>query len=96
MRLNSPPASALLLALVASPGSALVFTESNGQIFTPGFAVLDAPQPGTPLGGGKFAREKKAMSHTQSYLHIGWPPSTTPFYLLPLFSPMFDTKKNPD
>lgn len=43
----------LLLALVASRGSALVFTESNGQIFTPGFAVLDAPQPGTPLGGGK-------------------------------------------
>lgn len=24
---------------------------SNGQIFTPGFAILNAPQPGTPLGG---------------------------------------------
>jgi len=27
------------------------FTISNGQIFTPGFAVLNAPQPKTPLGG---------------------------------------------
>ncbi|KAJ4137695.1 hypothetical protein NW768_003283 [Fusarium equiseti] len=27
------------------------FTISNGQIFTPGFVVLDAPQPYTPLGG---------------------------------------------
>ncbi|KAH7163026.1 hypothetical protein B0J13DRAFT_27082 [Dactylonectria estremocensis] len=27
------------------------FTISNGQIFTPGFVVLDAPQPNTPLGG---------------------------------------------
>lgn len=24
----------------------------NGQIFTPGIAVVDAPQPNTPLGGG--------------------------------------------
>ncbi|KPM34974.1 hypothetical protein AK830_g11602 [Neonectria ditissima] len=27
------------------------FTTSNGQIFTPGFVVLNAPQPNTPLGG---------------------------------------------
>ena len=27
------------------------FVTQNGQIFTPGFAVLNAPQPGTPLGG---------------------------------------------
>ncbi|XXG94588.1 hypothetical protein Hte_000845 [Hypoxylon texense] len=39
-----------LSALVAK-ASALDFTIFNGQIFTPGFAVLDAPQPGTPLGG---------------------------------------------
>jgi hypothetical protein len=32
---------------------ALNFTISNGQIFTPGFAILDSPQPGTPEGGGK-------------------------------------------
>ncbi|KAK7402674.1 hypothetical protein QQX98_011583 [Neonectria punicea] len=27
------------------------FTTSNGQIFTPGFVILNAPQPNTPLGG---------------------------------------------
>lgn len=31
--------------------TALNFTISNGQIFTPGFAILDSPQPGTPMGG---------------------------------------------
>lgn len=25
----------------------------NGQIFTPGIAIIDAPQPNTPLGGGE-------------------------------------------
>ena len=27
----------------------------NGQIFTPGIAIVDAPQPNTPLGGGQFS-----------------------------------------
>jgi hypothetical protein len=26
----------------------------NGQIYTPGIAIVDAPQPNTPLGGGGF------------------------------------------
>ncbi|KAI1872845.1 uncharacterized protein JN550_003719 [Neoarthrinium moseri] len=38
-------------ALCISRSAALNFTIANGQIFTPGFAILDAPQPGTPLGG---------------------------------------------
>jgi hypothetical protein len=29
------------------------YTIINGQIFTPGLAIVDAPQPNTPLGGGK-------------------------------------------
>jgi hypothetical protein len=29
----------------------------NGQIYTPGIAIVDAPQPNTPLGGGKFQHE---------------------------------------
>lgn len=33
------------------------FTISNGQIYTPGFVVLDAPQPNTPLGGGKLTHK---------------------------------------
>lgn len=31
------------------------FTIINGQIFTPGLAIVDAPQPNTPQGGGKFS-----------------------------------------
>lgn len=41
-----------LLPLLVTPALCQNFTISNGQIFTPGFAVLDSPQPGTPMGGG--------------------------------------------
>ncbi|KAJ8123964.1 hypothetical protein ONZ43_g205 [Nemania bipapillata] len=40
-----------LLSLWAASTLALDFVTSGGQIFTPGFAILDSPQPGTPLGG---------------------------------------------
>ncbi|KAF6803411.1 hypothetical protein CPLU01_00703 [Colletotrichum plurivorum] len=43
--------AAALLSLFAASGAAQNFTISNGQIFTPGLVILDAPQPGTPLGG---------------------------------------------
>ncbi|KAK1600362.1 uncharacterized protein LY79DRAFT_16717 [Colletotrichum navitas] len=43
--------TAALLYLFAASGSAQTFTIANGQIFTPGLVILDAPQPGTPLGG---------------------------------------------
>ncbi|KAF4469756.1 wd40 repeat [Fusarium albosuccineum] len=43
------------LLLLASQALAEDFTISNGQIFTPGFVVLNAPQPDTPLGGGNYA-----------------------------------------
>ncbi len=36
----------------ARMSSALNFTIANGQIYTPGLVIVDAPQPGTPLGGG--------------------------------------------
>jgi hypothetical protein len=42
---------AFLLATVGK-SLALNFTVAGGQIFTPGLAVIDAPQPDTPLGGG--------------------------------------------
>ncbi|KZL64441.1 WD40 repeat-like protein [Colletotrichum tofieldiae] len=50
---SSSPVSyaAALLSLFAASGSAQNFTIANGQIFTPGLVILDAPQPGTPLGG---------------------------------------------
>lgn len=30
------------------------FTTVNGQVYTPGLAIVDAPQPNTPLGGGRL------------------------------------------
>lgn len=30
------------------------FTVVNGQVFTPGLAIVDAPQLFTPLGGGEL------------------------------------------
>ena len=45
---------AILFFIYVHNAVALDFTIAGGQIFTPGFAVLDAPQPGTPLGGGRL------------------------------------------
>lgn len=44
-------AAGLAFSLLLTTAHAINFTISNGQIFTPGFAIVDAPQPGTPLGG---------------------------------------------
>ncbi len=41
---------AILLALLVRCLTAQQIV--NGQIFTPGIAIVDAPQPNTPLGGG--------------------------------------------
>lgn len=44
--------AAVLLLLLASPSLAdQSFTTHNGQIFTPGFVVMNSPQPWTPMGG---------------------------------------------
>jgi len=44
----------LLTAVRCCHAQNLNFVVAGGQIFTPGLAILDAPQPGTPLGGGWF------------------------------------------
>lgn len=45
---------AVLLPLFLGQVAGQNFTVSNGQIFTPGFAIVDSPQPGTPLGGAQI------------------------------------------
>jgi hypothetical protein len=42
----------LLLPLLAGWSKAQAIV--NGQIYTPGIVLVDAPQPNTPLGGGEF------------------------------------------
>jgi hypothetical protein len=39
------------------------FTIVNGQIFTPGLAIIDAPQPFTPLGGGEFQTLREVYTY---------------------------------
>jgi hypothetical protein len=39
--------------LLMTVGEGANFTIIGGQIFTPGLAIVDAPQPNTPLGGSK-------------------------------------------
>jgi hypothetical protein len=44
----------VLLSLLFAAARATNFTIINGQIFTPGLAIVDAPQPNTPLGGSEL------------------------------------------
>ncbi|KAF5616554.1 retinal short-chain dehydrogenase reductase [Fusarium sp. NRRL 52700] len=54
----SPKQQLTAVLLLVGRALALNFTISNGQIFTPGFVVLDAPQPNAPLGGDVTANGK--------------------------------------
>ncbi|KAI9036512.1 uncharacterized protein KD926_001723 [Aspergillus affinis] len=62
----------------------MAFTVVNGQIYTPGLAIVDAPQPNTPLGGGKY--RFVLLSHDSS--------SDTEFHNINLFLTSTDTSKN--
>lgn len=44
----------LFILAVHAAASSNNFTIVNGQVFTPGLAIVDAPQPYTPLGGGEY------------------------------------------
>lgn len=55
MLMPSGLSAALAALMLAATTHGENFTIINGQIFTPGLAIVDAPQPNTPLGGGKFS-----------------------------------------
>lgn len=40
------------------------FTIVNGLVFTPGLAIVDAPQPYTPVGGGELFSLSSRFSTT--------------------------------
>jgi hypothetical protein len=50
------------------------FTSSNGQIYTPGLAIVDSPQPCTPEGGD-FLQIAMDMSGDGK---LDWPKSSDP------------------
>ncbi|KFY57242.1 hypothetical protein V496_06516 [Pseudogymnoascus sp. VKM F-4515 (FW-2607)] len=51
MLMPSSLSAALAALMLAATAHGENFTIINGQIFTPGLAIVDAPQPNTPLGG---------------------------------------------
>lgn len=44
------------------------FSIINGQVYTPGLAIIDAPQPNTPLGGGNNL-ELSQTPHLKPKIH---------------------------
>lgn len=46
------------------------FVINNGQIFTPGFAILNSPQPETPMGGGKLGTAATLVGKTDKFSQI--------------------------
>jgi len=46
---------AIILALCWLPSPLKAQQIINGQIFTPGIVIVDAPQPNTPMGGGMIS-----------------------------------------
>ncbi|KAJ5907018.1 uncharacterized protein N7473_003934 [Penicillium subrubescens] len=48
------------------------FTIVNGQVYTPGLAIIDAPQPNTPLGGENLQVAIDVSGNGK----LPWPPST--------------------
>ncbi|GFN12347.1 propionyl-CoA carboxylase beta chain, mitochondrial [Aspergillus tubingensis] len=68
------------------------FTIINGQIYTPGLAIIDAPQPYTPLGGDTLQIAIDTSGDGQ--LTSSSSSSSTEFHTLHLFLTSTTTHKN--
>ncbi|KAK8126456.1 uncharacterized protein PG998_002215 [Apiospora kogelbergensis] len=84
----------LLLPLAASQSLALSFTIANGQIFTPGFAILDAPQPGTPLGGDTIEVALDVSANGKLMLPPYGADSPSQIHNISIFMYSYDTGRN--
>ncbi|KAK4220118.1 hypothetical protein QBC37DRAFT_1858 [Rhypophila decipiens] len=80
--------------LLATPGLALNFTVAGGQIFTPGLAVVDAPQPGTPLGGDQIEVALDVSTNGRLQLPPYPEDLTTRIHNITIFLYSYDTGKN--
>ncbi|KAK8139752.1 hypothetical protein PG984_000875 [Apiospora sp. TS-2023a] len=89
-----PYASFLSLLLLASQSQAAIFTTANGQIFTPGFAILDAPQPGTPLGGDTIEVALDVSANGKLMLPPYGADSPSQIHNITIFMYSYDTGRN--
>ncbi|OJJ48231.1 hypothetical protein ASPZODRAFT_62128 [Penicilliopsis zonata CBS 506.65] len=69
------------------------FTLVNGQLYTPGLAIVDSPQPNTPLGGDNLQVAIDVSGDGQ----LPWPPSndsSTTFHSITLFLTSYEKSLN--
>ncbi|KAI0818379.1 hypothetical protein GGR55DRAFT_72945 [Xylaria sp. FL0064] len=92
--MKSLSASTALLPLVLASARAADFVISNGQIFTPGFAILDAPQPGTPLGGDTIEVALDVSADGKLNLPPYDPDSPSLIHNITIFLYSYDTGRN--
>ncbi|KAI0523761.1 hypothetical protein F5B22DRAFT_633870 [Xylaria bambusicola] len=82
------------MPLILASASAADFVISNGQIFTPGFAILDAPQPGTPLGGDTIEVALDVSANGKLNLPPYDPDSPSLIHNITIFLYSYDTGRN--
>ncbi|KAH6697377.1 hypothetical protein F5X68DRAFT_4234 [Plectosphaerella plurivora] len=90
-------ASAALAATVAAQSEADFarnFTISNGQIYTPGLAIVNAPQPGTPMGGDDLHISLDVSSNGKLPLPPYADDSATAIHNITLFLSSYRTGRN--
>lgn len=86
--------AAVLLPLLASRAACQVnFTVANGQIFTPGYVVVDSPQPGTPLGGAQIEVAIDVSANGVLPLDLA-ADSPSQIYNITMFMYSYDTNRN--
>ncbi|KAL2172088.1 hypothetical protein VTG60DRAFT_458 [Thermothelomyces hinnuleus] len=84
--------AALLFA--AGMSSAANFTIANGQIFTPGLVIVDAPQPGTPLGGDFIEIALDVSANGRLQLPPYPEDSRSMIYNISIFMSSYETGRN--
>ncbi|CCC06183.1 hypothetical protein SMACR_00401 [Sordaria macrospora] len=81
-------------ALFATKGLASNFTISNGQIYTPGFVVVDSPQPDTPLGGDNIEIALDVSTNGKLPLPPYDEDASSQIYNINIFLYSYDTGRN--
>ncbi|KAL2756364.1 hypothetical protein ACRALDRAFT_2078103, partial [Sodiomyces alcalophilus JCM 7366] len=81
--------------LAAAQGSTSQnFTISNGQIYTPGLAILNSPQPNTPMGGETLHISLDVTTNGRMPLPPYDPESPTHIFNITVFLSSYETGRN--
>ncbi|KAI1434575.1 hypothetical protein GGR50DRAFT_391448 [Xylaria sp. CBS 124048] len=92
--MKSHDASILLYPLFVGSALAADFIVSNGQIFTPGFAIVDSPQPDTPLGGNTIQIALDVSADGKLNLPPYDPDSPSLIHNINIFLSSYETGRN--